>query len=136
MRAVVVTGPDEKDWRETDIAGNLADLQARVGGLIEALPVDSSKASVILNEEGKLLPLPVTAIWTTPEGQVLDVLRGPLVLLGPVSRGKMLPLTDEALVYIKQIVRPAPGAELLDALGVRPSCEREPDAQVLSWPEE
>jgi hypothetical protein len=110
MRAVVVAGPTADDWHDGEIDGSLSGLQSIVGGHIEALPIDSDRATVFLNEEGKLIGLPATALWTTASGEVLDGLAGHLVILGPVDEeGDTLPLTDEALAYARQFVRPIIG---------------------------
>ena len=110
MRAVVVTGPTVRDWTEAIINGDLKDLQRLVGGYIEGLPLDSSKATVFVNEEGKLDGLPQTAILTNDVGTVMDIITGPFVILGPTDEeGEVQELTDEALAYVKQFVRPIYG---------------------------
>lgn len=111
MRAIHVTGPNAADWLETTVPDSdaLETYQRMVGGLIEALAtIESDRATVFINEEGKIEGLPPTAVWTEPDGTVLDILRGPLVLLGPVNDdGNTTGLTDEALAYIRERVRPA-----------------------------
>jgi len=118
-RAVIVEGPAAEDWRETVIDGQLETLQSLVGGFIERLPIPDDKATVWLNESGKLDRLPVSAMWTDSDGTVLDGLRGPLVVLGPADdEGGTTSLTDEALAFVKTVVRPACLA---------------PSARVIAW---
>lgn len=116
-RAIHVTGPRASDWHEIDVpdVNSLETLQGLVGGLIEALPIDSDKATVWLNEEGKIHELPPSCYWMEPgRARILDILMGPLVLQGPADdEGNITPLTDEALAYIKERVKP---------LNIEPRC--------------
>lgn len=110
MRAVLVTGPSPADWIcQLDFnGGDLATLQKVVGGYIEALPIDSDKATVWMNEEGRLNNLPINTYWTKEDGTLIDSLHGPLVILGPVdAEGDTTELTDEALAYVRTVVKPA-----------------------------
>jgi hypothetical protein len=108
MRAVHVTGPTADDWREVDVSRDLGALQEAVGGgYIEALPIDSSKATVFINDEGAIKVLPVFTFWTDEHGQIIDSLHGPILILGPVDEeGETQPLTDEALAYVRRFVHP------------------------------
>lgn len=109
MRAIHVTGPNAADWQEITVpdSDSLETYQRAVGGYIEALPtIDSARASVYFNDSGKTDELPPTAVWVI-DGLVADIIRGPLVLLGPVDdKGNTTALTDEALAYIREQVRP------------------------------
>lgn len=116
-QVMLIAGPRTCDWHEQEIEVDkgsggrteLDSLQSLVGGLIEALPIDPARATVYLNEEGKLLGLPPTALWVSDDGStLLDVLCGPLVVMGPVDgEGNTLGLTPEALAYVRAVVQPA-----------------------------
>ncbi len=109
MRAVIVTGQRAEDWQEADLEPTLKTYQAVVGGLIEALPI-RDEATVYLNESGKLLNLPATALWTDEEGRFIDGICGPLVIVGPHDdEGDASPLTDQALAYAKKVLHPIVG---------------------------
>lgn len=122
MRAMVVTGPYPSDWREQDL--DFAGCQKAVGGYVEALPMNNECATVYINEEGALESLPCFVLWTRSDGQVIDALHGPIVILGPVDAdGETLPLTDEALRYARQYIRPLKQRELMAVVSDGTPCK-------------
>jgi hypothetical protein len=121
---MVVTGPNASDWEEQDIGAGLDAWQAVVGGLIEALNVDSEQATVIINEEGALDNLPIFALWTNRDGRIIEALHGPLLILGPIDdEGGTRPLTDAALAYARTVVRPVKQQEMTAFLTDGTPCE-------------
>lgn len=134
MRAIIVSGPTAADWTETTVPDSdaLETYQRAVGGYIEALPtIDSARATVYINEEGKIDGLPPTAVWIY-EGQIADILRGPLVLLGPVdTNGNTTALTDEALAYIREQVKPLRDYFPTDDDEMLSVLEREPGFEII-----
>jgi hypothetical protein len=108
-----VTGPNASDWRECDVPPGPEVLQKAVGGYIEALPIDGDRATVWINEEGRIENLPIFALWTEPDGRIVEPLHGPLLILGPADdEGETLPLTAEALAYVRTVVRPVQQREM------------------------
>ncbi len=102
----MISGPYRVDWKEEEIDASLDGLQAIVGGSIEALPIPADKATVFCNEDGKGMHLPGTAMWVEGD-RVLDIVAGSCVVLGPVNdEGETLALTDEALAYVKSVLKP------------------------------
>jgi len=71
---------------------DLRDYQQAVGGLIEAIDLDSPAMSLFANEEGKLLGLPInrraTILWWlhSPATYGYDILAGDAVLVGQPDR--------------------------------------------------
>lgn len=97
--------PVEGPLYEVELDGQLATLQAAVGGLIEAVPLPdfirgSERATAYCHEEGKLEGLPINRRATdfvVPGVGIMwqDYIAGPLVLAGfnPVT-GDHAPLPD------------------------------------------
>lgn len=79
--------PGAAEWEPITVR-SLEHLQSLVGGYIERLPIcedgNYDLFSVCINEEGKLIDLPLTAIWMY-EGKPYDGVYGPAVLLGPTD---------------------------------------------------
>ena len=79
-----VMNPGSAEWRAVSV-NTLKDMQALVGGYIEAVAVDpEDRFSIYVNEEGKLDGLEPCAVWMV-DGVPYDVLVGPIVLRGPVD---------------------------------------------------
>jgi len=80
----------------------LADMQAAVGGMIEAVPLDGVPGDVILNENGKFSGLTynplATAIARLFPG---DAIMGDVLVTGPVdAEGETTDLTAEAISVV------------------------------------
>ena len=76
----------ESDQWEARTFDGYKDIRDAIGGYIEAIPV-RCRATVYGHDEGKLIKLTPTAVWIDPEsGQILDILCGPLVVLGAVDK--------------------------------------------------
>jgi len=95
---VVTIGVDGSITPET-IPNGCEALQQRVGGWIEAVASDDGEVTLWVNEEGKLMGLPVNALATqlwylvSPSVAHMDVLCGPVVVSGGAdSDGETLPI--------------------------------------------
>ena len=88
MKIDVVTIAVDGTVKSEQIEQGCADLQQRVGGWIEAVGSDDDSATLWINEEGKIIGLPVnlvgTGLWHTvsPRMAGVDVLCGPVVVSG------------------------------------------------------
>lgn len=88
----------------------LRDYQAAVGGLIEAIDLDSPPMSFFANEEAKLIGLPfnqrATAVWWlhVPVAFGRDYLAGDVVLVGrPDEEGETQSAPDE---FVRLLLEP------------------------------
>ena len=105
VRAVIIPAEVDKPASIEDIRADAATLQRLVGGWIEAINGDDWTAFV--NEEGKLNRLPINQAGNRILGVLewdaigLDVVVGPLVILGPAdSNGGETGITDAVLAKI------------------------------------
>ena len=64
-----------------DIPNELENLQAAVGGYIETVRL-SDTAALLVNEEGKLLGLPLNRVILDKRGQLRDTLVGNILIVG------------------------------------------------------
>jgi len=109
---IPVAGPVEI----VDVHVDLAWLQAQVGGLIERIHVeavltDSGRrevdATVWLNEEGKIIRLPINPRATdfcalTIGGWIFDVICGDVVIVGPPGpEGEETPVQDAVIDIVR-----------------------------------
>lgn len=65
-----------------EIDNSLESLQKIVGGLIEALYPYEDAVALIVNEEGKLLGLPLNRWMRDEEGVIYDVIAGTFLVVG------------------------------------------------------
>lgn len=74
---------------------DLASCQAAVGGYIEPITVERPRMTIVTNEEGKVMHLPVnrraTCLWwlLNPSGHGGDTLVGDVAIVGPIEQGEM-----------------------------------------------
>lgn len=107
MARGVVIPADEGQPIYTEEFQDYLDYQRNVGGVFQVLDLDTIKASLFINEEGKLLKLPgnrrATYLWWASISAYVigdDVLSGDVVLIGlPDDDGDTQSLSDE-LVYL------------------------------------
>ena len=85
-------------------------IQAAVGGCFDVVTSSSGQTSFWLNDEGKLIGLPINtiataALWRLNEAFVnRDVLVGPVFITGGVDEnGETLSINDEGLQVLAQI---------------------------------
>ncbi|MCO4274304.1 DUF3846 domain-containing protein [Pseudarthrobacter sp. HLT3-5] len=95
IHAILVPADEERPLYKVAIEG-LTGLQAAVGGLIEVMDIDRPDATLILNEEGKVMGLPMNRratllLWvhlTRWRGH--DALAGDVLIVGrPDDEGNM-----------------------------------------------
>ena len=68
--------------KPTQIGTELEDLQEAVGGSIEVTYPFDEEVGIILNEEGKLLGLPLNRAMRSDDGEVYDIYAGPFIVAG------------------------------------------------------
>jgi len=73
--------------RPVDIAPGLASLQDAVQGYIEVVYPFEDKAGLIVNEEGKLEGLPLNRALRDEDGEIVDVVAGPFLVVGLTEDG-------------------------------------------------
>lgn len=66
----------------TKIPNTLRSLQEQVGGYIEAVYPSSDPIALIVNEEGKIHGLPLNRALYTEDGQMYDIVAGPMMVVG------------------------------------------------------
>ena len=66
----------------TKIPNTLKTLQEQVGGHIEAAYPSTDPVAIIMNEEGKIHVLPLNRALYTDDGQLYDVIAGPMLVVG------------------------------------------------------
>lgn len=100
----------------TEFDGGLRELQAAVGGLVEAIPTDES-VTIWCNDEGKLDGLPPNRLamdvwirWDVHGCMAVgfDWIAGDVVVTGGVDgRGETLDLGDDARRWVARVARDA-----------------------------
>lgn len=76
---ILVVGPGKHPYTQ-EIKGDLASMQAVVGGLIQAVYPFQEAIALICNEEGKLLGLPPNRVLRDVNGHIYDVICGTFFL--------------------------------------------------------
>ena len=94
---VLVVEPQKAPYVK-EIDNTLEAKQEIVGGLIEQLISPKDDVAIILNEEGKLLNLPMNRALYGPDKQPIDIIRGTFLLcLAPPDIESYASLTDELI---------------------------------------
>ena len=78
---VLLVEPD-KHPRQVEIGTKLEDLQAAVGGFIEATYPFEDEVALIMNEEGKLNGLPLNRALRDESGEIYDIVAGSFLVVG------------------------------------------------------
>lgn len=78
----------------------LDDMQEMVGGMIECLHVGGN-VDMWLNDEGKLLDLPLNLILANEDRGVLDTIHGDIFFAGSDDSGELVGLKDGELTWIQ-----------------------------------
>ena len=92
--------------RTAEISGTLREMQALVGGLIQAVYPFGEPVALVCNDEGKLLGLPLNRALRLENGRVYDVVAGTFFLCGaPPDSERFVGLTDEQLSRYAQRFR-------------------------------
>lgn len=91
-----------------DLPNDLKSMQAAVGGLIQMIsPFENPDVTLVCNDEGKLLGLPLNRGLSHPEtGELYEIIAGTFFLSGH-SEGDLISLTDEQIAqYTKLFYTP------------------------------
>ena len=97
---ILIVEPQKQPYCE-DISGTLGELQAIVGGYIQAIyPFDESIA-LVCNEEGKLICLPQNRLICGRSGRVYDIICGTFFLVG-LGAEDFISLTDDEIKKYSQ----------------------------------
>lgn len=109
MKAVLIDKGDVK-FIDGDF-NRLSELQEIVGGMIEMLPFSppASGAHCYINEEGKLIGLPLNELATLLMRDIIsydDFIVGPMVVLGSDDFGGEDDVPNDAVQYIQQVLGP------------------------------
>ncbi|MBT8161457.1 MULTISPECIES: DUF3846 domain-containing protein [Arthrobacter] len=101
ISAILIPADEETPISLIDIDG-LRDMQRAVGGLIEVMDIDRPDATLVINEEGKLISLPMNrratlACWThLSRWRGMDALLGDVIIVGrPNDDGDTTSVPDE-----------------------------------------
>jgi hypothetical protein len=78
---VLLVEPD-KHPRQVEIGTNLEDLQAAVGGFIEATYPFMDDVALIVNDEGKINGMPLNRALRDESGEIYDIVAGPFLVVG------------------------------------------------------
>lgn len=76
-----------------DICGSIAEMQAIVGGHIQAIYPFGDPIALVCNEEGKLIGLPQNRLLCDRSGRVYDIICGTFFLAG-LGEEDFISLTD------------------------------------------
>lgn len=76
---ILVVEPGKHPYTQ-EIKGDLASMQAVVGGLIQAVYPFQEQVALICNEEGKLLGLPPNRVLRDDKGRIYGVICGTFFL--------------------------------------------------------
>ena len=94
MKAIIVE-PDARP-RVADIHSDLHSLQKLVGGNIETVYAHDDSSCLIVSEEGKLIPMQPNRALRDPNGNIIDILFGCMLVVGISDSGNdFCDLTDE-----------------------------------------
>lgn len=117
MKAVIIPADSNLPARIVEAKMNLDYYQGVVGGLIEGVSIErvltdtgmkSVEATVYVNEEGKLIGLPVNPRATdlcavTIGGWIRDVIMGDVIVVGPPDdEGETLPVPENVIEIIRE----------------------------------
>jgi len=104
MKAVLIKA--EGEWETIETQGTYEEICEAVGGYIEYSRLKNI-GSMYVNEEGKLLNLPVNMIATTVFSQInnwVDVIVGDAIVFGPIDEnGNETPVTQEFIDLLVQV---------------------------------
>lgn len=100
---------------EKEISGDLREMQAIVGGTIQAVYPFQDMAAIVCNDEGKLMGLPANRFLRDGGGEPYDVLCGTFFVVG-VGQEDFVSLTDKQVktykeLYSREVIIPKPKKE-------------------------
>ncbi len=89
---ILIVEPHKQPYCK-DISGTLEELQAIVGGYIQAIYPFDDPVALVCNEEGKLNDLPSNRLLCDKSGRVYDIICGTFFLVG-LGAEDFISLTD------------------------------------------
>ena len=105
-----------------EIDADLKSLQEAVGGLIDVVTPFKRKACIVVNDEGKVLGLPLNRALKWCGGKVYDIIAGPAYILGDTGEGEFCSLSDRDAEHYRRMFR-NPEAFV-----------RQQDGSIAAWP--
>ena len=100
---ILVVEPQKSPYSK-DISGTLEELQAIVGGYIQAIYPFDDPIALVCNEEGKLIGLPQNRLICGRSGRVYDIICGTFFLVG-LGAEDFISLTDNEIKSTVNIFR-------------------------------
>ena len=108
---ILVVEPMKEPY-EKEIQGSLEEMQAIVGGYIQAVYPFEDPVAVVCNEEGKLMGLPYNRLLQDDSGRPYDVLCGTFFVtgLGDADFASLSPdlMRKYKSMYSKEMLLPFP----------------------------
>lgn len=92
---VLIIKPNEYP-RPIEIKNQLEDLQAAVGGYIECVYPFEDKVGLVVNDEGKLMGLPLNRALRDEKDMIYDILAGNFLVVG-LTEDDFCSLTPEQM---------------------------------------
>ena len=119
---------------EKEVASSLAQMQAIVGGTIQAIHPFAEPVALICNDEAKLLGMPLNRALYDGEGRIYDVVAGTYFLCGvSPDSSEFTSLEDAQIQRFKRCFRyPELFAQIGGNIVVIPVIEAEEEG--LTWP--
>lgn len=102
----VVLLPCDGNARIADVSGKLEDMQAFVGGYIEAVYPFKDKAALVCNDSGKIDGLPFNRALRDDNGRVIDYICGNAFIVG-LGEEDFDDLTDEQAAKYEKMFKHA-----------------------------
>ena len=88
----------------SEIENSLEAKQAYVGGLIEVIRLNEYIDAVI-NEEGKLIPLPWNRCWVAEDGEFIDMIMGNILCCRHDDEGNFTDIQEEDIPVILKCLK-------------------------------
>ena len=98
---ILIVEPMKRPY-EKEISGDLHEMQAIVGGTIQAVYPFQDMAAIVCNDDGKLIGLPPNRFLRDGDGAPYDVICGTFFVVG-VGREDFVSLTDRQVKTYKEL---------------------------------
>lgn len=100
IRVIIIEAENRKFKIVNNFEHSLDNLQAVVGGYIEAVRVDDS-ITIWVNEEGKLQGLAPNFMLLDSSNRAYDLIAGNVIITGTDEEGNSVSLTDSEIEIVK-----------------------------------
>lgn len=97
---ILVVEPNKPPYSK-EICGSLEEMQAIVGGYIQAIYPFDDPIALVCHEEGKLIGLPQNRLLCDRSGRTYDIIRGTFFLVG-LGEEDFISLTDDEISEYSQ----------------------------------